>query len=97
MNILEKLSERWNGVDHPFLIHTNRSLRFDEIMNQQHIDLSGIRRSVSRVVISIISSFLKFSKIKSGIQVSFLIQRSLTGLESNTIRFNSKDEGNYQK
>ena len=42
MNILEKLSERWKGVDYPFLIHSNRPLKFDEVINQQHIDLSGV-------------------------------------------------------
>lgn len=54
MKILEKLSERWNGVDHPFLIHTNRSLKFDEVINQQHIDLSGVR---SGDVVALIGDF----------------------------------------
>ena len=44
MNILDKLSERWIGINHPFLIHANGSLRFDEVASQQHIDLSEINK-----------------------------------------------------
>ena len=54
MNILEKLSERWKGVDYPFLIHSNRPLKFDEVINQQHIDLSGVR---SGDVVALIGDF----------------------------------------
>ena len=54
MNILEKLSERWKGVDYPFLIHASRSLKFDEVINQQHIDLSGVR---SGDVVALIGDF----------------------------------------
>ena len=54
MNILEKLSERWKGVDYPFLIHSNRPLKFDEVINQQHIDLSEVR---SGDVVALIGDF----------------------------------------
>ena len=42
MNVLEKLSDRWSGIDYPFLIHSNGSLRFNEVANQQHVDLSEV-------------------------------------------------------
>lgn len=42
MDILAKLSKRWNGIDYPFLIHSSGSLRFDEVTNQHHVDLSEV-------------------------------------------------------
>ncbi len=45
MNILEKLTERWHGIDYPFLIHTSGSLKFDEVTNQKHVDLSEVKSS----------------------------------------------------
>ena len=43
MDIIENLFQRWRRTDYPFLIHTNGSLRFDEVANQQHLDLSEIK------------------------------------------------------
>jgi len=43
MNILERLSDRWSGIDSPFLIHSNGSLRFSEVANQQNVDLSQVK------------------------------------------------------
>ena len=54
MNILDKLSERWIGINYPFLIHANGSLRFDEVASQQHIDLSEIK---SGDVVALIGDF----------------------------------------
>ena len=39
MDIIRKLSETMDGIDYPFLIHANGSLKFDEVANQQHVDL----------------------------------------------------------
>ena len=54
MSILDKLSKRWIGINHPFLIHANGSLRFDEVASQQHIDLSEIN---SGDVVALIGDF----------------------------------------
>ena len=43
MDIIEKLSKRWSGIDYPFLVHTNGSLKFDEVANQQHVDLAEVK------------------------------------------------------
>ena len=43
MDILEKLSKRWSGIDYPFLIHSSGSLRFDEVANQQRVNLSEVK------------------------------------------------------
>jgi len=54
MNILEKLSDRWSDIDYPFLIHSNGSLRFSEVANQQHVDLSEVK---SGDVVALIGDF----------------------------------------
>jgi long-chain acyl-CoA synthetase len=54
MNILEKLTERWHGIDYPFLIHTSGSLMFDEVTNQKHVDLSEVK---SGDVVALIGDF----------------------------------------
>src|SRR6056300_1293578 len=54
MNILEKLTERWRGIDYPFLIHTSGSLKFDEVTNQQNVDLSEVK---SGDVVALIGDF----------------------------------------
>jgi long-chain acyl-CoA synthetase len=54
MDILEKLSERWSGIDYPFLIHSSGSLRFDEVANQQYVDLSEVN---SGDVVALIGDF----------------------------------------
>ena len=43
MNVIEKLTNRWSGVDYPFLIHSYGSLRFNEVANQQQVDLSKVK------------------------------------------------------
>lgn len=43
MEILKKLSNRWNGIDYPFLIHSKGFLKFDQITNHHYIDLSKIK------------------------------------------------------
>ena len=54
MDILDRLSDRWSGVDYPFLIHPNGSLRFSEVANQQHVDLSEVE---SGDVVALIGDF----------------------------------------
>ena len=54
MNVLEKLSDRWDGIDYPFLIHSNGSLRFSEVTKQQHVDLSEVK---SGDVVALIGDF----------------------------------------
>ena len=51
---LKKLSERWNGIDYPFLIHANGSLKFDEVAKQRHVDLVEIK---SGDVVALIGDF----------------------------------------
>jgi len=43
MKIVEKLQNRWKETDHPFLVHSGRALRFDEIANVKSPDLSQIK------------------------------------------------------
>jgi len=43
VNILDRLKKRWNGIDYPFLIHSNNQLYFNEIINQKSIDLSKVK------------------------------------------------------
>ena len=43
MNILDRLKKRWDGIDYPFLIHSNNQLYFNEIINQKSIDLSKVK------------------------------------------------------
>ena len=54
MDILKKLSERWSGIDYPFLIHSSGSLRFDEVANQKDVDLSEVN---SGDVVALIGDF----------------------------------------
>ena len=54
MKILEKLRERWSGIDYPFLIHSNIALRFNEIANQKSVDLSEVN---SGDVVALIGDF----------------------------------------
>ena len=44
MNILQKLTDRWFGADHPFLIHPNATLTFSDITQQEYVDLTDITR-----------------------------------------------------
>ena len=54
MDIIEKLSERWRGIDYPFLVHANGSLKFDEVAYQQHVDLTDVK---SGDVVALIGDF----------------------------------------
>ena len=54
MDIIEKLSERWSGIDYPFLIHANGSLKFDEVAKQQLVNLADVK---SGDVVALIGDF----------------------------------------
>ena len=54
MKILEKLKELWNGIDYPFLVHSNGELQFNKITDQKTIDLSNIQRGD---VVALIGNF----------------------------------------
>jgi acyl-CoA synthetase (AMP-forming)/AMP-acid ligase II len=54
MNILERLTERWSDIDYPFLIHSSGVLRFNEIADQQAVDLSEIKKGE---VVALIGDF----------------------------------------
>ena len=54
MDILARLSERWSGIDYPFLVHNKGSLRFDDLANQHHLDLSAVK---SGDVVALIGDF----------------------------------------
>lgn len=54
MNILENLKKRWDGVDHPFLVHAEGEMRFGEIASQQYYDLSEVK---SGDVVALIGDF----------------------------------------
>ncbi|MDC0644935.1 fatty acid--CoA ligase family protein [Alphaproteobacteria bacterium] len=54
MNILKKLSDRWKGVEYPFLIHSSGSLRFSEVAKQSSVDLSEVK---SGDVVALIGDF----------------------------------------
>lgn len=43
MNLIERLTERWQGVDYPFLIHSDGELRFSDIASQDQVDLSEVK------------------------------------------------------
>ena len=54
MDIMAKLEERWNGLDYPFLIHTEGELKFSDIASQNAVDLSEV---VSGDVVALIGDF----------------------------------------
>ena len=43
MDIIKKLSDRWDGIDYPFLIHANHSLKFEDLADEQYVDLSEVK------------------------------------------------------
>ena len=51
MDILEKLKKRWDGIDYPFLIHSNSKLYFNDITESKVVDLSDVQ---SGTVVAII-------------------------------------------
>ena len=54
MDILEKLKERWDGIEYPFLVHSKGELRFSEIAEQASVDLSNVK---SGDVVALIGDF----------------------------------------
>lgn len=43
MEIIKRLSDIWDGIDYPFLIHEGNELRFSDIESQNPVDLSGVK------------------------------------------------------
>lgn len=58
MELLQKLSVIWHGVDYPFLIHKGQELHFQEVSSQCQIDLSDVHKGD---VVAIIGDFTPFS------------------------------------
>ena len=54
MKLLDKLKERWSGLDYPFLIHPNGSLRFSQITALDAVNLSDIK---SGDVVALVGDF----------------------------------------
>lgn len=54
MLLLDKLNKIWNGVDYPFLIHENTTLKFSEITSHNPVDLSSVKNGD---VVAIIGDF----------------------------------------
>ncbi len=54
MKILEKLKERWAGINYPFLIHSDSTIKFREVSDQTTVDLSIIN---SGDVVALIGDF----------------------------------------
>jgi acyl-coenzyme A synthetase/AMP-(fatty) acid ligase len=54
MSVLDNLSNIWDRIDYPFLIHKNTKLKFSEITSQNPIDLSTINKGD---VVAIIGDF----------------------------------------
>ena len=54
MNVLEKLKERWQEIEYPFLIHSSGELNFSDIAKQKAVDLSEVN---SGDVVALIGDF----------------------------------------
>ena len=54
MDIINKLKERWSGIEYPFLVHSKGELRFSEITEQESVDLSNV---YSGEVVALIGDF----------------------------------------
>ena len=54
MDILEKLKERWEGIEYPFLVHSKGELGFSEIAEQESVNLSNVK---SGDVVALIGDF----------------------------------------
>ena len=54
MNIIEKLTERWSDIDHPFLVHSSSELRFSELAEYKVVDISEVK---SGDVVALIGDF----------------------------------------
>ena len=44
MSLIEKLTQKWENSDDPFLIHPSGKLSFTEVSQQEPVDLSSIRK-----------------------------------------------------
>ncbi|MCL0044436.1 acyl--CoA ligase, partial [Dehalococcoidia bacterium] len=42
INLIETLTEKWSGVDYPFLVHHTAELKFSDMASEEPVDLSGI-------------------------------------------------------
>lgn len=54
MNIISNLHNIWHNSEHPFLIHKDKEIYFNQIINERPIDLSNINKGD---VVSIIGDF----------------------------------------
>ena len=54
MGIINKLEDRWQGVDHPFLIYEGQKIHFSEVAAQTPVDLTKIKKGD---VVAIIGDF----------------------------------------
>jgi long-chain acyl-CoA synthetase len=54
VSLIQKLSRKWNGVDHPFLIHPSGELSFADVSSQEVIDFSEVK---SGDVVALIGDF----------------------------------------
>lgn len=54
MKIIDRLNQIWAGISYPFLIHNGEELRFSQIAEQTHIDLSFVKQGD---VVAIIGDF----------------------------------------
>tara|TARA_B110000259_G_scaffold146562_1_gene165243 strand:+ start:1369 stop:2664 length:1296 start_codon:yes stop_codon:yes gene_type:complete len=54
VDIINILKERWEGIDYPFFVHSKGALHFNEIANQQSVDLSNV---YSGDVVALIGDF----------------------------------------
>lgn len=54
MKILDSLKERWKNINSPFLIHSSGELRFNDITDQEMVDLSNVQKGD---VVALIGNF----------------------------------------
>ena len=56
MDILNKLKERWSGIEYPFLMHSKGELRFSEIA-EQYMDITASYKELASQYLDDISQF----------------------------------------
>ena len=44
MNLIDTLTDKWEGISYPFLIHPTKNLKFSDITSQKPINLSKIKQ-----------------------------------------------------
>ena len=54
MELIKKLSRKWEGVDYPFLIHASGELSFSDIQKQKQVNLDEVK---SGDVVALIGDF----------------------------------------